>query len=333
LVVRLEDPSSGEVLGEAEVEPGAVDLSALFPVIWTTRSPRVVYAQLYAGGEGVGGAVVLQPVRPPVVAESGLTRLGREAATDAAAAERLAGLSATERAGLAREVVWSRAEGPVQSGVRTYVDRLWVMETSVGTMVFRLRPDEAPETVWALRGLIEQGFYDGTPFHRVVARDGAGRPFIVQGGDPTGTGLGGPGFRLGFEPSGLAHGFGVLSLARRPGDPNSGGSQFFVCLSRAGCAGLDGLYVGFGELVDGGGVLVDLASVPVGPRDPDDPRSVRDRPLDPPVIERSYLREAFPLDARRPAVREAPEEVIVRCGAVQRPGRVRQRATASGSRG
>jgi cyclophilin family peptidyl-prolyl cis-trans isomerase len=103
---------------------------------------------------------------------------------------------------------------------------------------------------------------------------------------------------LDWEESDLEHAFGVLSMVRDRDDPNSGGGQFVVCLSRAGCEVLDGRQVAFGELVSGGEALVSLSSVPVGPRDLEAGTGPVDRPLEPPVIERAYTVEAGPAGAR-----------------------------------
>lgn len=110
-----------------------------------------------------------------------------------------------------------------------------------------LYPEYAPKTVASFVDLIQKGFYDGLIFHRIIAG------FVIQGGDPEGTGTGGPGyaiegeFRQNGKDNPLKHERGVLSMARA-GDPNSGGSQFFVC--HAAAPSLDGGYAGFGKLLD-----------------------------------------------------------------------------------
>lgn len=111
-----------------------------------------------------------------------------------------------------------------------------------------LYPEIAPNTVKNFIALANSGFYDGTIFHRVIP------DFMIQGGDPTGTGTGGPGHSIkgefsqnGFKNS-LKHGKGVLSMARSQ-MPNSAGSQFFICV--ADCSWLDGSYAAFGKVVSG----------------------------------------------------------------------------------
>lgn len=111
-----------------------------------------------------------------------------------------------------------------------------------------LYPEIAPETVKNFIELVEKGFYDGTIFHRVIPG------FMIQGGDPTGTGTGGPGYSIkgefsanGFENS-LKHVRGVLSMARSM-HPDSAGSQFFVMV--ADSPHLDGQYAAFGKVIEG----------------------------------------------------------------------------------
>jgi len=108
--------------------------------------------------------------------------------------------------------------------------------------------DMAPNTVANFISLANSGFYDGLIFHRIVSG------FVIQGGDPNGIGTGGPGYSIkgefrmnGFAANTLSHDKGVLSMARAQ-NPNSAGSQFFICLEDAKF--LDGQYAGFGRLLD-----------------------------------------------------------------------------------
>jgi peptidylprolyl isomerase len=116
------------------------------------------------------------------------------------------------------------------------------MDLSYGRVVIQLRPDVAPKTVARIKELARQGFYDGTPFHRVIA------DFMAQGGDPKGTGTGGSGKRLEAEFSALKHVRGTVSMARSS-DVNSADSQFFICFAPAPY--LDGQYTIFGQVVQG----------------------------------------------------------------------------------
>jgi len=150
------------------------------------------------------------------------------------------------------------------------------METSEGEIHLKLRPDAAPNTAWNFRQLAEGGFYYDTIFHRVVPLTNKGFPFVIQGGDPTGTGSGGPGWWLPIEKSSLVHDFGVISMARA-GDPDSAGCQFFICLSREGTKRLDGQYCAFGETVLGDEIIKAIAATPI-----QNPQT--GRPKDPPRI-------------------------------------------------
>jgi peptidyl-prolyl cis-trans isomerase B (cyclophilin B) len=164
-------------------------------------------------------------------------------------------------------------------------------------MEFRLRPDAAPNSVWNFRELVRLGFYNEIIFHRIVPALASGHPFVVQVGDPTGTGDGGPGFSIDLEPSNLPHDFGVLSLARSD-DPDTNGSQIFIALSREGTARLDGLYTAFGEMVRGTETLVALSKV-----------SVKDqRPTDPPILKSARLVDAPPWSSRPPRVTRPVEK-------------------------
>lgn len=127
-----------------------------------------------------------------------------------------------------------------------------------GTMRAELYPEYAPKTVENFLKLVREGFYDGLIFHRVI------RDFMIQGGDPQGTGRGGPGYTIAgeFAANGvdnpLRHSRGVLSMARTM-DPNSAGSQFFIM--HADAPHLDGQYAAFGKLLDGFATLDAIASV------------------------------------------------------------------------
>lgn len=117
-----------------------------------------------------------------------------------------------------------------------------VVETNMGTFSFKFYPEDAPQTVASFKKLANKGFYDGLIFHRVIAG------FMMQGGDPTGTGTGGPGYTIKAEFNKHSHMAGTVSMARS-GDPDSAGSQFFVCLAPA--SHLDGQYTVFGQVIDG----------------------------------------------------------------------------------
>lgn len=122
------------------------------------------------------------------------------------------------------------------------LDNTLYLDLKDGRVVIELRPDLAPNHVARIKELVRQKFYDGIVFHRVI--DG----FMVQTGDPTGTGMGGSGKKLQAEFSREPHVRGVLSMARAS-DPNSADSQFFIVLEDSRF--LDNQYTVFGKVVDG----------------------------------------------------------------------------------
>ena len=119
------------------------------------------------------------------------------------------------------------------------------MNTDKGTMLIEFFDQDAPKAVNNFITLAKKGFYDGVKFHRVIPN------FMIQGGDPTGTGSGGPGYSIDCELTGdnQYHDRGVLSMAHR--GPNTGGSQFFICHNRQNTAHLDRVHTVFGKVVDG----------------------------------------------------------------------------------
>jgi peptidyl-prolyl cis-trans isomerase B (cyclophilin B) len=121
------------------------------------------------------------------------------------------------------------------------------METTQGTILLQLYPEHAPKTVNNFVFLARQGYYDGVAFHRVIA------DFVIQGGDPTGTGRGGPGYKFEDEVSGnpLKHETGTLSMANA--GPNTNGSQFFITHSPQ--PHLDGKHTVFGQVIEGQDVV------------------------------------------------------------------------------
>ena len=134
-----------------------------------------------------------------------------------------------------------------------------------GVITAELYPEVAPNTVANFVNLVESGFYDGLIFHRVIPG------FMIQGGDPQGTGMGGPGYsikgefaRNGFRENTLRHTRGVLSMARST-MPNSAGSQFFIM--HADAPHLDGDYAAFGKVTDGMDVVDRIASTRTGMQD------------------------------------------------------------------
>ncbi len=145
-------------------------------------------------------------------------------------------------------------------------------------MKFELDPENAPITCANIEKLANEGFYDGLIFHRII------KDFMIQGGDPQGTGIGGSDEEIKGEFIGNGvvnkhkHKRGTISMARAQ-DPNSASSQFFIC--HVDTPFLDGQYAAFGDMVEGFEVLDELASVKTG---------FNDRPVNPPVIKTIYVK-------------------------------------------
>jgi peptidyl-prolyl cis-trans isomerase B (cyclophilin B) len=143
--------------------------------------------------------------------------------------------------------------------------------TTEGVMVIEFWPEVAPKTVENFKTLARKGFYDGTCFHRVI------KDFMIQGGDPQTKdpakeavwGTGGPGHTVKAEFNDRSHVRGVISMARS-NDPNSAGSQFFICHGNP--TFLDRQYTAFGKLVKGDDVLEKIATTPTHPQDRPDKR-------------------------------------------------------------
>jgi len=146
---------------------------------------------------------------------------------------------------------------PVSTG-----NEVAVIKTSEGDMVVEFWTDAAPNTIENFKKLARAGFYNGTIFHRIV------KAFMIQGGDPNSKdpskenryGEGGPGYKIKAEFNDHSHERGVISMAREP-DPDSAGSQFFICL--APVPRLDHQYTTFGKLIKGDDVLGKIGDTPV----------------------------------------------------------------------
>ncbi len=134
------------------------------------------------------------------------------------------------------------------------------LNTTAGKITMSLDPAKAPGHCKNIIGLSRIGFYDGVIFHRVI------KGFMIQGGCPQGTGTGGPGYTINAEFNDTPHVTGVLSAART-NDPNSAGSQFFICLGAH--THLDGQYTAFGKTADDASyaVVEEIGSTPCGPND------------------------------------------------------------------
>ena len=145
------------------------------------------------------------------------------------------------------------------------------LHTNHGAMELELHDEDAPKTVENFKKLARDGFYDGVIFHRVIP------DFMIQGGDPTGTGSGGPGYQ--FEDEFNEHGVVRGALAMANAGPNTNGSQFFI-VTTEDASWLNGKHTVFGRVTSGMDVADTIAELP---------RDARDRPHDDVVIERVEL--------------------------------------------
>jgi peptidyl-prolyl cis-trans isomerase B (cyclophilin B) len=150
-----------------------------------------------------------------------------------------------------------------------------VIETRFGEIVLEFFPDVAPGHVANFKKLASEGFYDGCTFHRVIPG------FVIQGGDPnskdddrSNDGMGGPGYTIDAEFNSRKHERGTLSMARGM-DPNSAGSQFFICVKKQ--PALDGKYTVFGRVIEGMDVVDKIVSVK---------RDAKDNPVEPVPMEK-----------------------------------------------
>ncbi|MFM7243077.1 MAG: peptidylprolyl isomerase [Planctomycetaceae bacterium] len=148
-----------------------------------------------------------------------------------------------------------------------------VLDTSLGQIRLKLDSAVAPGHVRNMVALAESGYYDGGCFHRII------KGFMIQGGCPEGTGTGGPGYKIPAEFNATPHEPGVLSMART-NDPNSAGSQFFICLERV--PHLDRQYTAFGRTADDASLQVvkSIGSVRT---------AASDRPVEPMIIKKATV--------------------------------------------
>jgi len=290
--------SAGEVLGMAkELSSGKIDLLSVLPGVQGMQ--RAAWLQLAANDEAIGSPLVVQPLREPPPVRT--VRSKRPDGTTEFTKVVGWGSEALDPDDTTIDEIkrtWIDGDPPVLSGYRIYPDMDVLVRTDHGEMRIALAPHEAPATVWNFRTLVREGFYDRGGFHRIVPADREGRPFVIQGGDPTLSGNGGPGHVLALEPSRLPHDYGVLSMARAD-EPHSAGSQFFIALGRAATARLDGQYCAFGFVVSGARTIDSIAATPIA----DAPTG---RPQEIPVILSMQLVAA---PARMPGTDRSSERV------------------------
>jgi len=176
-----------------------------------------------------------------------------------------------------REHLKQQREGKPM-GLRVYPETRAVLHTSEGDITIGFSPEVAPNTVKNFTDLVAGGLYTNVPFHRILPG------FVIQGGDPTGTGMGGPGHMIDLEASSKKHVYGTLSMARSR-DPNSAGSQFFICIGEP--EHLNNQYAAFGDVVEGLDAVKKIAATPLA-----DPRAGKPRRA--PVIKSAELIPAPP---------------------------------------
>ncbi len=161
----------------------------------------------------------------------------------------------------------AKKDAPAKDDKSATAKEVAVIKTTEGEMVVEFWPDVAPKTVENFKTLARKGFYDGTCFHRVI------KGFMIQAGDPNSKDLakesqwggGGPGYTIKAEFNDRHHDRGVISMARVGGDPDSAGSQFFICHGNP--RQLDHQYTTFGKLIKGDDVLEKIATTPTHPPD------------------------------------------------------------------
>lgn len=267
-------------LARATAAPGEVDLAAIFPPLRDIA--RAVRVQAIVEGTAQGAPLLVIPLLPrPAIRTITDTRPdGTSKFTRVIGfGDELLDPSNAEH--VKAKESWTKSDPTPRSGFRLARDFDVVFETTAGMMRFAMRPDEAPNSARNFVELADSGFYNGTLVHRIVPADRNGIPFVIQGGDPTGTGDGGPGYDLPLEPSKLAHDFGVLSMARSDW-PDSAGSQWFVGLSRQATARLDGQYCAFGYAVKGADAIMRISDGEIA-----DPAT--GRPKTPETVTRAFI--------------------------------------------
>ena len=183
----LLDHERNQLAPPAAITSGMHDVASRIPTI--QRLKEAAWLQLVISGRAVAPPIVIQPMTSrdvPIVEET----------------LRPDGVSTyTKIVGWENEATEDNLETPYVSGWRVYEDQNAIIKTSEGDIRISLRPDVAPNTVWNFRELANGDFYQNTTFHRIVPMTSKGYPFVIQGGDPTGTGSGGPGYWLPIENS------------------------------------------------------------------------------------------------------------------------------------
>ncbi len=240
LALAIVDPNATEARKiSAESVGGAVKADA--PEVALEKAAKLDAAGVAAMDTLLMAAQAAMAVSRPDEAAAWLAKAGKAGAPSAQVQKAVAAID-RERPKIEAEMAKRQAEAAADDLPRVR------LSTSVGDVVVELFENEAPNTVANFISLVEKGFYDGTPFHRVIGG------FMAQGGDPTGTGTGGPGYTIACEvdaPGARQHFRGTLSMAHAGRD--TGGSQFFLTFRPT--EHLDGKHTVFGRVIEGFDVL------------------------------------------------------------------------------
>lgn len=243
LALAIVDPTAAEARKiSAESVGGAVKADA--PEVALDKATKLDAAGVAGMETLLMAAQAAMALSRPDEAAAWLAKAGKAGAPQAQIQKAAAAID-RERPKVAAEMTKRQAEAAADDLPRVRIS------TSVGDVVVELFENEAPNTVANFISLVEKGFYDGTPFHRVIAG------FMAQGGDPTGTGTGGPGYTIACEvdaPDARQHFRGTLSMAHAGRD--TGGSQFFLTFRPTDH--LDGKHTVFGRVIEGFDVLPKL---------------------------------------------------------------------------
>ena len=235
-----------------------VKLAATLPTPAAAQAADAIEVHSKAGEKPVHS----QPMGPGVATEAasggGQKRTGDWTVPDLPAGqaevfwkcgEQVAGPATTTILKPVTDVDWEKVDASALSKAAVLI------ETDYGQMLVEFYPDKAPATVRNYLKLCAKGFYDGLTFHRILEN------FMIQGGDPTGTGTGDAGYKIKAEFNDAKHVKGVISMARSKAGPDTAGSQFFI-LHADKYPSLDGHYTAFGKLMDGYDTLDKIATVP-----------------------------------------------------------------------
>jgi cyclophilin family peptidyl-prolyl cis-trans isomerase len=243
LALAIVDPTAAEARKiSAESVGGAMKADA--PEVALDKATKLDAAGVAGMETLLMAAQAAMALSRPDEAAAWLAKAGKAGAPQAQIQKAAAAID-RERPKVAAEMTKRQAEAAADDLPRVRIS------TSVGDVVVELFENEAPNTVANFISLVEKGFYDGTPFHRVIAG------FMAQGGDPTGTGTGGPGYTIACEvdaPDARQHFRGTLSMAHAGRD--TGGSQFFLTFRPTDH--LDGKHTVFGRVIEGFDVLPKL---------------------------------------------------------------------------